>query len=119
MRDRKLLFSLLALILIVCGIFGAFLAGLAYQRALDSRTEPKACTMEALLCPDGSAVGRDPENNCEFKACPAAEDDNRVCTLEAQMCPDGSYVGRNPKNNCAFDDCPGVSSPVVDVDLNL
>lgn len=31
--------------------------------------EPKACTMEAKLCPDGSSVGRvAPE--CEFAACP-------------------------------------------------
>jgi hypothetical protein len=29
-----------------------------------------ACTMDAKLCPDGSSVGRDPQNNCEFRACP-------------------------------------------------
>jgi len=32
---------------------------------------PVACTMEAKLCPDGSAVGRTGPN-CEFAACPAA-----------------------------------------------
>ena len=31
--------------------------------------EPVACTMEAKLCPDGSAVGRTGPN-CEFAACP-------------------------------------------------
>jgi len=31
---------------------------------------PKACTMEAKLCPDGSAVGRTGPN-CEFAQCPA------------------------------------------------
>lgn len=29
-----------------------------------------ACTEEAKLCPDGSYVGRDSKNSCEFKACP-------------------------------------------------
>ena len=29
-----------------------------------------ACTMDAKLCADGSYVGRDPQNNCEFRACP-------------------------------------------------
>ncbi|MCX6823267.1 MAG: hypothetical protein NTX91_04745 [candidate division SR1 bacterium] len=32
-------------------------------------TEPKACTMEAKLCPDGSSVGRTGPN-CEFAKCP-------------------------------------------------
>lgn len=29
-----------------------------------------ACTMDAKICDDGSSVGRDPNNNCEFYACP-------------------------------------------------
>lgn len=33
-----------------------------------------ACTMDAMLCPDGSYVGRDPQNNCEFRACGGADD---------------------------------------------
>ena len=33
---------------------------------------PVACTMEAKLCPDGSAVGRTGPN-CEFAACPAPD----------------------------------------------
>jgi len=33
---------------------------------------PVACTMEAKLCPDGSAVGRTGPN-CEFAACPGAQ----------------------------------------------
>jgi hypothetical protein len=32
---------------------------------------PEACTAEAKLCPDGSAVGRDASSNCEFYPCPA------------------------------------------------
>lgn len=28
-----------------------------------------ACTEDAKICPDGTAVGRDPANNCEFFEC--------------------------------------------------
>ena len=31
--------------------------------------EPVACTMDAKICPDGSAVGRMPPD-CEFAPCP-------------------------------------------------
>jgi hypothetical protein len=30
----------------------------------------KACTMEALQCPDGSYVGRNSSNDCKFDPCP-------------------------------------------------
>jgi hypothetical protein len=36
----------------------------------DKTPAPVACTMEAKICPDGSAVGRTGPN-CEFAACPA------------------------------------------------
>jgi hypothetical protein len=32
---------------------------------------PRACTEEAKRCQDGSYVGRDPYNNCEFRPCPS------------------------------------------------
>jgi hypothetical protein len=35
-----------------------------------ARQPPIACTMEAMACPDGSYVGRDPGANCAFKPCP-------------------------------------------------
>jgi hypothetical protein len=51
-------------------------------------SKPKACTMEAKICPDGSAVGRVPPN-CDFAPCP-----------ETCKCPEG-YVQEgdvcNPK----------------------
>ena len=61
-----------------------------------------ACTREAKICPDGSAVGRTGPN-CEFAACPEAA--GTVCTMEAKMCPDGSAVGRSGPN-CEFAACP-------------
>lgn len=33
--------------------------------------EPVVCTQEAMLCPDGSAVGRNSSNNCAFDPCPS------------------------------------------------
>ncbi|MDA8611377.1 hypothetical protein N9L18_00740 [Candidatus Pacebacteria bacterium] len=50
---------------------------------------PVACTMEAKICPDGSAVGREGPD-CEFAACPAPETvvcsdeskENNICTKE-------------------------------------
>lgn len=65
--------------------------------------EPVFCTADAKICPDGSAVGRDHTNNCEFFPCPPFEG----CSKDAVQCPDGSVVGRDPNNNCAFAPCPG------------
>ncbi len=61
-------------------------------------TNPVACTADAKLCPDGSAVGR-VGPNCEFAACPVA---GKVGTLLGRVtlsptCP----VERNPPDpNC-------------------
>ena len=68
--------------------------------------EPQACTMEAKVCPDGSAVGRTGPN-CEFAPCPGGEEPPAVaCTKEAKVCPDGSAVGRTGPE-CEFAPCPG------------
>ncbi|MBN2459286.1 DUF333 domain-containing protein [Candidatus Woesearchaeota archaeon] len=39
-------------------------------RDWEIKEEAIACTEDAKVCPDGSAVGRDPYNNCEFFPCP-------------------------------------------------
>ena len=41
-----------------------------YDAFVDTPDAPRACTMEAKLCPDGSAVGRSGPN-CEFALCPS------------------------------------------------
>ncbi len=77
-----------------------------------------ACTMDAKVCPDGSAVGRSGPN-CEFAPCPEAPatgDDAGTapgidpapvaCTKDAKVCPDGSSVGRTGPD-CEFAKCPG------------
>lgn len=47
------------------------IAGFFYRNVMESSGEPEpvACTMEAKLCPDGSAVGRQGPS-CAFAACP-------------------------------------------------
>lgn len=45
-------------------------------------TNQIACTEDARLCPDGSGVGRDPNNNCEFFPCP---DKSSSSTLTEQQ----------------------------------
>lgn len=66
----------LALILFIALPFIGFYLGMQYQKGLDVAIQTvdqipvgKACTMEAKLCPDGSAVGRTGPN-CEFTPCP-------------------------------------------------
>lgn len=99
------------------------------------KTDNRACTEEAKLCPDGSAVGRTgPE--CEFAACPAAtnanvansnvpttnmntsarntNDSEVACATDVRSCSDGSYVQRVPPN-CEFSDCPPGTEPVSPV----
>jgi putative hemolysin len=50
---------------------GTIVAG--EKNECDCQGPPKclrACTEEAKICPDGTAVGRNSENNCEFDPCP-------------------------------------------------
>jgi hypothetical protein len=72
----------------------------------------KFCSKDAKICPDGTTVGRNLENNCEFAHCPTAvvkEPIKKIpsmCTADAKECADGSFVGRDHYNNCKFKDCP-------------
>ena len=67
-----------------------------------------ACTTEAMLCPDGSSVGR-VGPNCEFAACPSiapiVSGIINDCVYEEKQCPDGSIVQR-VQPNCEFAACP-------------
>jgi len=51
-----------------------------------ANTGPQACTMEAKLCSDGSAVGRTGPN-CEFAACPTYNSGIRGSVLLGPTCP--------------------------------
>ncbi|PIP62301.1 hypothetical protein COW98_04885 [Candidatus Roizmanbacteria bacterium CG22_combo_CG10-13_8_21_14_all_35_9] len=59
-RERRVV--ILALVFFITLPFFGFLLGMRYQTG-------KVCTLEAKICPDGSAVGR-VLPNCEFSPCP-------------------------------------------------
>jgi hypothetical protein len=80
---RKIIFIILILFAVL------FLAGVDYAYFLYRAPEPGriACTMEAKLCPDGSAVGRTGPN-CEFADCPAISLSGiKGVVLLGPMCP--------------------------------
>lgn len=58
------------LVIGIVALLGLAAAG-TYYAGFAPTADIKACTQEAKLCPDGSAVGRTGPN-CEFAACPGA-----------------------------------------------
>ena len=97
------------------GVFALLMVGFALfgctsQPAVPVQP-PTVCSKDLYSCPDGTQVARNPENSCQFIACPQP----LVCTMEAKLCSDGSYVSRNSSRNCAFDACPVVANPAPNV----
>ena len=78
--------------------------------------EAKGCSKDLKMCPDGQAVGRDINNQCEFFACPAPPEVS-ACPEDVKQCPDGSFVTRDPSNFCEFKACLD-SSAKVDSSMN-
>ncbi len=136
--QKKLLLNIGGISLILFVMLGAiyFFANKANEEYF-SREGVVLCTMEAKMCPDGSAVSRKGPN-CEFTPCPpvqkiepvdivppsggpggipssppqgsgGASGRKVVCTMDAKICPDGSTVGRKGPN-CEFAPCPDASS---------
>lgn len=80
----KTVWTILATLLVSAGLFGAYRYGVNTARVAPTPTasaSPEAplpsdsgvaCTMEAKICPDGSAVGRMPPS-CEFAPCPVVK----------------------------------------------
>lgn len=58
------IYFLAIVLIILCGI-----AGIMWSNNNEKTQSPVACTMEAKICPDGSAVGRTGPQ-CEFTPCP-------------------------------------------------
>ena len=95
-----------ALIMFITLPILAFIFGMNFQQRMSDNNqivesptpEPVACTMDALICPDGTAVGRVPPS-CEFEACPS-EENNEVgldtFPMETFVCPESDYVDCMP-----------------------
>ena len=87
-------------------VFGDIPEPVAEERAAmdqpmpdELRDDMTACTMDAMLCPDGSSVGREGPD-CEFAACPAepvpddvqAQIDEKAENIIVNHPPAGSYI---------------------------
>ena len=53
---------------------------------VEAKVEPKACTMDAKVCPNGSSVGRTGPN-CEFAACPVVKVEEKPIEKPAETGP--------------------------------
>ncbi len=62
--------------------------------------KPVACTEEAKLCPDGSAVGRTGPN-CEFAPCPGAGCSTDSECVPAECCHATACVSKSQAPQCA------------------
>ena len=74
-----------------------------------------ACSKEAKICPDGTAIGRVPPD-CEFEECPKA-DDKVTSGCDYEKDANKKYIGKTkdvcsrirfqcePERNPFFDDC--------------
>lgn len=61
--------------LILISVVALGLSGVAGFMILDERQDEVGCTMEAKICPDGTAVGRSGPD-CAFAACPSVPNGN-------------------------------------------
>ena len=71
-----------------------------YQFFAAKKTNITACTQEAKICPDGSAVGRTAPN-CEFAQCPAPAGQtgcstNSDCRDGATCMTEGPLIANQP-----------------------
>jgi hypothetical protein len=71
------------IVVIILMISVVFLCGCVDNTVTNNTTNNTiACTEEAKLCPDGSYVSRDSNNNCEFSACPEMPAQNNTETQQ-------------------------------------
>ncbi|MBI2017800.1 hypothetical protein HYS92_02000 [Candidatus Daviesbacteria bacterium] len=78
---------------------------------------PGSCTLDRISCPDGSTVGRNPNNSCQFYACPSINQ----CRSMSCSAPSGCYY-TNPQLSYSCDPsaqlcgsliCPPVIPPNI------
>jgi hypothetical protein len=57
------------LLLGILAVIGIIIAGFVYRNAAEHPSQPIACPLDALVCPDGTSVART-GSSCTFPACP-------------------------------------------------
>jgi len=96
---RKLVISLITIFVIILAVFLiAFVISYSIKMNSDDKI---ACTMEAKICLDGSAVGRNGSKNCEFDECP--DSINFCISLGCPADKNAIYVGS--KNSDKYYEC--------------
>jgi hypothetical protein len=97
------------LFLIILGI--VVILALAVFICLDYFSSyPKTCTKEAKVCPDGTNVGRNFSNNCEFNECPELE--------YYIACGCGCCSMENPRIECLYKSQGDSIQKIIDQDKN-
>ncbi len=90
----KIISIIIILILLsVSGVAGYFI----YKNLNQSNPEQVACTMEAMICPDGSSVGRSGPN-CEFAPCPKSESTSTPDTWQTKSISQISLSFKYPQD---------------------
>lgn len=72
MKTRAFVLTILSILIVVTLIV---VLEVNKRSSVTPNPEPVACTMDAMVCPDGSAVGR-VGPNCEFAPCPEVSPKN-------------------------------------------
>ena len=90
----KILIGVIAIIVI---FLGGWFGIQEFQQEEHDDPNVTACTLEAKICPDGSAVGRTGPN-CEFAACPSTKEDDVTETADdeavaTETIPDIEIIG--------------------------
>lgn len=84
MRRRYIIVGIIVLVVLgILFIFWPQVSGMFVGKT----SQPVACTQEAKICPDGSAVGRTGPR-CEFAQCPAITTPNATSTLNKPVTGD-------------------------------
>lgn len=72
-----------------------------YHVSLPTSQPGQTCSQDRISCPDGSTVGRNPSNNCQFYACP--NPNPTQCTTVSCISPTaGCYYQNSTTNSCSY-----------------